>query len=53
MSKWKRRLCWLGAFVVVAGVYVWLFGVHNMRGNRINARGASEGVAILAGHLQE
>lgn len=28
MSRWIRLLCWLGGFVVVAGVYVWLFGVQ-------------------------
>jgi hypothetical protein len=28
MSKWQRRLGWPAAFVVVAGAYLWLFGVH-------------------------
>lgn len=28
MSKWQRRLCWLGAFVVLGGAYLWYFGVQ-------------------------
>jgi hypothetical protein len=45
MSKWKRRLCWLGGFVVLAGVYVWLFGVQTFFG--LIARRAGRKVPIV------
>jgi len=28
MSKWTRRLLWLGALAVVSGAYLWFFGVQ-------------------------
>src|SRR5579871_3768448 len=28
MSKWKRRVLWLGVFAAVVGVYIWFFGVQ-------------------------
>jgi hypothetical protein len=45
MPKWKRRLCWLGAFVVVGGVYVWLFGIQTFFA--LNARRMGRQVPIV------
>ena len=36
-----------------SSIYIAKRRTNHMRGNRINVGGASEGVAILAGHLQE
>src|ERR1700730_3306150 len=29
MSKWKRRLLWVSAFVIVSVAYLWFFGVQS------------------------